>query len=157
MFVTSDAFVQYLHPSAVAPRQHYWRVVTLTLERHWYLVVHKVLHQGRKVPQTSLVAWDATLVDLLTMIPVTDLIAIARFDWVADHSAGWSLRWIETLWKPSQSEALAIGPLVLTLDTDPQTRNCQLLPVSQCPGRQVLFSARRFSGLSTSTGTTEKN
>jgi hypothetical protein len=157
MFVTSEAFVQFLHPSAVAPPQQYWRVVTLTLERHWYLVVHKVLYKGRKVSQTALVAWEATLLDLLNEIPAEDLIGIARFDWVANHSAGWSLRWIETLWKPSQSEALVTGPLVLTLDTDPQTRNCQLLPVSQCPGRQLLFSARRFSGLSTSTGTTERN
>lgn len=101
MFVTSDAFVQFLHPSAVAPRQQYWRVVTLTLERHWYLVVYKVIHHGRKVPQTALVAWDSTLVDLLAEIPAEDLMGLARLDWQGDNNASWSLRWLEGGWSPS--------------------------------------------------------
>lgn len=101
MFVTSDAFVQYLHPSAVAPGQQHWRVVTLTLQRHWYLVVYKVLFQGRKVPQTALVAWDATLADLLTEIPPEDLIGLARLDWQGDTNASWSLRWLDARWRPS--------------------------------------------------------
>lgn len=101
MFVTSEAFVQFLHPSAVAPPQQYWRVVTLTLERQWYLVVHKVLYKGRKVSQTALVAWEPTLVDLLNEIPAEDLIGIARLDWQSDSNASWSLQWLEAGWRPS--------------------------------------------------------
>jgi hypothetical protein len=101
MFVTSHAFVQFLHPSAVVARHHYWRIVTLTLERHWYLVVHKVTYQGQKVSQTSLVAWEGTLVELLNEIPAEDLVGIARLDWQADNSASWSLRWLDAGWRPS--------------------------------------------------------
>ena len=139
MFITSDAFVQFLHPSAVAPSQQHWRVVTLTLTRHWYLIVHNVSYQGRQVPQTSLVAWEATLLDLLAEIPRRDLTGIARLDWQADQSTGWSMRWMEALWRPSENEAQAIGPLVFTLEADPQARNAELLPVAECAGRQLLF------------------
>ncbi|MGX5651327.1 hypothetical protein ACWKW4_13810 [Hydrogenophaga borbori] len=145
MFVTSDAFVQFLHPSAVAPRQQYWRMVTLTLERHWYLVVYNVIYQGRKVSQTSLVAWDATLLDMLAEIPAEDLMGVARLDWRAGDRASWSLRWVETLWKSSNTEAQAIGPLVFTLNADSQARNVQLIPVSGCPERQLLFHSRAAS------------
>lgn len=141
MFVTSDAFVQFLHPSAVAPSQQYWRVVTLTLTRHWYLVVHSVTHQGHQVPQTLLVAWEGTLLDLLAEIPRRDLMGIARLDWQAGQRASWSLRWIDALWRSSESEALAIGPLVLTLDADPQARNVELVPVAEHADRQLLFRA----------------
>lgn len=152
MFVTSDAFVQFLHPSAVVSSQQYWRVVTLTLTRHWYLVVHSVTHQGRQVPQTSLVAWEATLLGLLAEIPRKDLMGIARLDWQAGQRASWSLRWIEALWRSSESEARAIGPLVFTLDADPQVRNVELVPVAEYADRQLLFHACSANAHGTSSG-----
>jgi hypothetical protein len=139
MFVTSSSFVQHLHPSSVLPPQSHWRVLTLTLERHWYLLVFKVVNQGRLVTQTALVAWDETLVDLLAEIPKERLMGIARLDWQADHSGPWALRWMDDLWSSSPSEAGTVGPLVFRLGADAQTRDIQLRPVGECADRRRLY------------------
>src|SRR5690606_14840147 len=73
VFITAPGLVQHLHPSHVAPRQSHWPAITLALEHHWYLLIHDVCCQGRKLSQTSLVAWDSTLLDLLERIPAADL------------------------------------------------------------------------------------
>ncbi len=94
MFITAPGLVQHLHPSQVAPQQSHWPAITLALERPWYLLVYQVSFNGQRVSQTSLVAWDATLRDLLARIPAADLSGIARLE--RRHGAGpcWALEWI---------------------------------------------------------------
>lgn len=94
MFITAPGFVQHLHPSQVAPRQTHWPAITLALERPWYLLVYDVSYQGQKVSQTSLVAWDSTLVDMLAQIPVQDLRGIARLDRRREAGPSWALQWV---------------------------------------------------------------
>ena len=67
MFITAPGLVQHLHPSQVAPRQAHWPAITLAIERPWYLLVHRVACGGRTRSQTTLVAWDTTLMALLAI------------------------------------------------------------------------------------------
>ena len=143
MFITAPGLVQHLHPSQVAPRQTHWPAITLALERPWYLLVHQVSCNGHKRSQTSLVAWDTTLLDLLARIPVADLSGIARLNRRRGAGPSWALEWISALWAPAPGEPLALGPLLFTLGTDPQLRNTDLLPVGEAAGRRLLYAAVR--------------
>ena len=78
MFITAPGLVQHLHPSQVAPRQAHWPAITLAIERPWYLLVHRVACGGRTRSQTTLVAWDTTLMALLAIIPAVDVTGVAR-------------------------------------------------------------------------------
>ncbi len=141
MFITAPGLVQHLHPAQVAPRQTHWPAITLAMERPWYLLVHQVVCHGQKRSQTSLVAWDTTLLDLLAHIPVADLSGIARLD--RRHGAGpsWALQWISALWAPAPGESSAVGPLLFQLGADPQLRTTHGLPVAEAPGRRLLYQA----------------
>ncbi|RFP75552.1 hypothetical protein DY262_20920 [Hydrogenophaga borbori] len=143
MFITAPGLVQHLHPAQVAPRQTHWPAITLALERPWYLLVHEVSCNGQKRSQTSLVAWDATLLDLLARIPVADLSGIARLDRRREAGPSWALEWIGALWAPAPGESPALGPLLFQLGTDPQLRNTDLLPVGEAAGRRLLYEAAR--------------
>jgi hypothetical protein len=141
LFITAPGLVQHLHPSSVAPRQSHWPAITLSLESPWYLLVYGVSYNGRKVSQTSLVAWDATLLDMLARIPVADLTGIARLDRRREPGPSWAFQWIGALWAPSPCEASAVGPLLFKLGEDPQVCDTRLLPVADTPGRRLLYEA----------------
>ncbi|QRR36299.1 hypothetical protein JNX00_10740 [Hydrogenophaga sp. YM1] len=143
MFVTAPGLVQHLHPAQVAPRQTHWPAITLALERPWYLLVHQVSCNGQKRSQTSLVAWDTTLLDLLARIPIADLSGIARLERRHDAGPSWALEWIGALWAPAPGESPALGPLLFQLGQDPQLRSTDLLPVGEAAGRRLLYEAAR--------------
>jgi hypothetical protein len=143
MFITANGSASFLHPSNVTHQQHHWTVATRALEAPWYLLVYDVTcHRRRRVSQTSLVAWDETLVEMLASIPAADVTGIGRLD--RRHGAGpcWSLQWIDALWQPAPNEARALGPLLLQLGDDPQVRDALLRPVGGMQGRRLLYGAR---------------
>jgi len=80
VFITAPGLVQHLHPSLVAPRQEHWPAITLAIERPWYLLVHRVVCGGRVVSQSTLVAWDTTLMDLLSCMAMADVCGMARLE-----------------------------------------------------------------------------
>ncbi|NIM41340.1 MAG: hypothetical protein GTN84_09560 [Hydrogenophaga sp.] len=141
MFTTAPGLVQYLHPSQVAPRQSHWPAITLSMERPWCLLVYDVSYNGQKLSQTSLVAWDNTLLDLLAKIPVTDLKGIARLDRRRDSGPSWSFNWIDALWTPAPCEAPSVGALLFKLSDDPHVRNGRMQPMPGAPGRRLLYQA----------------
>ena len=140
VFITAPGLVQHLHPSLVAPRQSHWPALTLALERHWYLLTYDVAYKGQKVSQTSLVAWDDTLLEMLARIPRADLTGIARLERRREPGPTWALHWISELWAPLPSEAQAMDPLLFKLD-EPHTRDTRLLPASDEPRRGLLYAA----------------
>lgn len=141
MFITAPGLVQHLHPSLIAPRQSHWSAVTLALERPWYLLTYDVSYKGQKVSQTSLVAWDAALLEMLAQTPRADLTGIARLEPRREPGPSWTFHWIEALWAPSPREAQGVGPLLFKFDNDPQVRDTRLLPVCDEPGRSLLYGA----------------
>ena len=142
MFITAPGLVQHLHPSQVAPRQAHWPAITLAIERPWYLLVHRVACGGRARSQTTLVAWDTALRDLLANIPAGDLMGLARLHRRTDGPGpGWALQGVTGLWASAPGELAAVGPLLFQLGTDPQLRCTDLQPVGDAPGRRLLFTA----------------
>lgn len=138
-------FEQLMPADLVGPNQKYWRAVTLSLEAPWFLLVHKAEYEGHKVLQTTLVAWESTLLDILTGIPMADCIGIARVEKERRPGSLWVVNWIESLWTPAPDEVQETGVLLLQLAGDPQVRDAQLVPVSSRDGRAIVFSASRPS------------
>ena len=146
MFITAPGLVQHLHPSEIAPRQDHWPAITLAIERPWYLLVHRVACGGRTRSQTTLVAWDTTLMALLAIIPVGDVTGVARLHRCTDAGPGWALQGINALWASSPAESATLGPLLFQLGTDPLLRGTDLRPVGDAPGRRLLYAAAPSPG-----------
>jgi hypothetical protein len=142
MFITSSGFVSFRHPSIAPHQQKHWPVVTRALEGPWYLVVYEVTcRKGRRVSQTSLVACDEALVDMLGEIAVADVKGIGRLDRRHGLGPNWDLKWIRALWKPALGEARKVGSLLLRFEADPFVRDARLQPVEEVPGRRPLYYA----------------
>jgi hypothetical protein len=141
MFVTMPHFEQFMPPAMVAPDHKYWRAVTMSLENPWYLFVYEADYEGEKVPQTTLVAWESTLMDIVEGIPAANRRAIARIDKDRGAGARWALQWVQSLWAALPSESEETGVMLLKLEGEQQIRNAHLEPVVDAPGRQLLFEA----------------
>lgn len=141
MFVTMPPFEQFMPSSLVEPDQKYWHAVTLSLELPWYLFVYEAEYEGQRVPQTTLVAWESTLLDILATIPAAHRRAIGRLEKERGKTARWQLSWVQSIWAPSSDEADGTGLFLLQLEGDPQVRDAHLQPVPKRSGRELLFTA----------------
>lgn len=147
MFIPAKGSASVLHPSRSTRRQNHWPVVTLALEAPWYLLVYDVsCWKGRKVSQTSLVACDEALLDMLAEIAAANIRGIGRLD--RRHGPGpcWGLQWIDALWKPAPEEARKMGPLLIRCDSDPVVRDALLRPVGEVAGRRLVYQRRACGG-----------
>lgn len=144
MFITSNGSAPVRHPSIPSRKQNHWAVITRGLEAPWYLLVYDVTcSKGRRVSQTSLVACDDALVDLLDTMNVADIRSIGRLDRLHRPGPSWGLRWIDAVWKPERHQARLVGPLLLRFEAEPMVRDALLRPVGQVEGRQLLYQAGR--------------
>lgn len=148
MFITGAGGVPVLHPSRVVRKQWRWPVVTRSLEAPWYLLVHDVTcHRGQRVSQTSLVACEEALGDMLAEIVAADIRGIGRLD--RRHGPGpcWGLQWIDALWKPAPEEARTVGCLLMRCDAEPVVRDAFLRPVGEVAGRRLLYERAARGGI----------
>lgn len=140
MFITSNGSASFRHPSVAPHKQKHWPVVTRALEGPWYLVVYDVTcRKGRRVSQTSLVACDEALVNMLAEIAIADVKGIGRLDRRHGPAPCWALRWIDALWAPAPGETRRVGPLLLRFDAEFLVRDALLRPVGELPGRRLLY------------------
>lgn len=140
LFVTAPHFEQFMPRDLIVPNQKHWKAVTLSLGSPWYLFVYEVEYEGRKVHQTTLVAWEATLLEILEVIPKEDQRAVARLQMCRDPDARWEIGWIQNIWASTTEEANETGSLLLQMEGDPVLRDAHLHPVPPKPGREMLFS-----------------
>lgn len=141
MFVTMPHFEQFMPSNLVGPNQKYWRAVTLSLESPWYLFVYEAEYGQGKVPQSTLVAWEATLLAILEGIPAADRKGVARVEKERRPGARWQVTWIESIWAPAPEEAADTGLFLFQLEGDPQVRDVHLTPVGVREGRSLVYSA----------------
>ncbi|UJW79419.1 hypothetical protein [Hydrogenophaga sp. SL48] len=139
MFVTVPQFEQFMPRELIGPNQKYWRAVTLSLESPWYLFVYEAEFEDQRVPQTMLVGWESTLLDILASIPEGNCLGIARIQKHGEQVARWEMNWIQRIWAPTRDESNEIGLFLLQLEGDPQLRDAHLQPVQNRAGRKLLF------------------
>jgi hypothetical protein len=146
VFVTMPHFEQVMPANLVGPNQKYWRAVTLSLESPWYLFVYDAEYGEDKVPQTTLVAWEATLLDILQGIPAANRKGLARLEKARRPGTRWQVTWIESIWAPAPEEAADTGLFLLQLEGDPHVRDAHLTPVGLREGRSLMYSAPPNAG-----------
>lgn len=141
MFITTEGCAPIQHPSKLASKLRRYEVVTQALEAPWYLLVYDVTcGKGRRVSQTSLVACDEALVDLLETMNAADIQSIGRLDRRHGSEPSWCLKWIDAVWKPEPDEARTVGPLLLRFDAELMARDALLQPVGAKAGRRLLYA-----------------
>ncbi len=148
MFIPAKGSAPFLHPSRVSRKQNHWSVVTRALEAPWYLLVYDVTCQwGHKVSQTSLVACDEALVDMLAEMAAADVHGLACLD--RRHGPGpcWGLHWIDAVWKPAPEEARTVGRLLIRCDAESVVRDAFLRPVGEVAGRRLLYERAARGGI----------
>lgn len=136
MFVTLPTFEQYVPAGLGGPDCRYWRAVGLSLETPWYLCVRR--GQGGEPSTTTLVAWEADLLDLVNSNDEAGCGAIARLDKSADGAGRWTLRWIDAIWLASNDEREEVG-LVLQLEGEPLPTDEHLQAVRPRNDRTLIF------------------
>lgn len=147
MFITSNGFDSFRHPSIAPHKQKHWAVVTCALEGPWYLVVYDVTcWKARRVSQTSLVACDEALVKMLETRGAINIRGIGRVDRRHCSGPSWGLKWIDCVWKPGRGEAQKVGPLLLRFEAEPMVRDALLRPVGEVTGRRIIYAAGCYKG-----------
>lgn len=141
MFVTTPQFRQPMPADLIRSDQKYWRAVTLSLEAPWYVLVYEVEYDGERMPQTTLVAWESTLLDLVALIPEPHRKGIARIERRHGPGAPWTVSWVQAIWAPAPDEAEDTGIFLLQLEGDPQVRDAHLQPLQQRGDRVRLYRA----------------
>jgi hypothetical protein len=113
MFSTIEQFKQWV-PSAIAPNgETYWRAFSLSLRTPWYLLTYRLAEDGQEVIETTGVAWESTLLDLIERLGSTSVISVERVD--PSENSGWTLRQVEELLSPADDERSETGPLLFTM------------------------------------------
>lgn len=96
--------------------------------------------------QTSLVACEEALLDMLAEIAAADVHGLARLDRRHGYGPCWGLQWIDAVWRPAPEEARKVGPLLIRRDSDPVVRDALLRPVGEVAGRQLVYQRRACGG-----------
>ena len=140
MFVTMPAMEQFMPPAFVVPGHKHWRAVTLSFEHPVFLVQYDVQHGAELVTQTTLVAWEEALIQVLRAVAPERRRAVC-FMHKELGTTRWSLDEIQAIWAPGE-EDLERGFLVLLqLKGDPCCRDVFLSPAPPAGGRQLLFES----------------
>jgi hypothetical protein len=146
VFITTEGCAPTHHPSRLTSKLRRYEVVTQALEAPWYLLVYDVTcGKGRRVSQTSLVACDDALVELLKTMDAADIRGIGRLDRCHCSGPSWGLKWIASVWKPGLGEARKVGPLLLRFGAESVVRDALLRPVEEVTGRRLVYEAGGLS------------
>lgn len=140
MFVTHPSLEQHVPLGFASPHNRFWRGVTLSLETPWYLCV--VLSKEKGAVETSLIAWESDLIQLLEAQAVNgDLLSIARMDKSRSKPGRWEFRWIDALWESTCDEKEQVGKVVMRFEGESALRDEHLLVVDPNEARSLRFRA----------------
>lgn len=139
MFVTTPSFEQAMPKNLVVPGQRFWQAVTLSLESPWFLFTYTVDYDGVKQAQSTAVAWESTLVDLVRSVEPSARRKVFRLAKEQESASAWQMQALKELWIPSKAEEALTGMLLFQLEGESVLRDLHLDPVLPAEGRSLLF------------------
>lgn len=143
MFVTTTPFEQPMPSDLAAPEERFWHTVTLSLATPWFLFDYVVEDDEVRLVQTTAIAWEQTLVEILRAVPTSAHVGISMISRTEVPFAGWSARAIARIWVACPDEAAKTGPLVLQFCGEDAPRDRHSRRVAVRYDRELLFSASR--------------
>lgn len=156
MFVTMPHFEQPLLSKLAGGGQQYWRAVTLSAYAPWYVFLYEAPVADARVLQSTLVAWEETVLNLLEVVPRDSWRGIYRLEPATPKSrGGWRFREVVEIWTPTQGERGSGLTAVLLLQDDAQLRDPHLRPVAHNGERQLSYCAKVLSGVEPGAGGVE--
>lgn len=147
MFVTMPHFEQPLLSNLAGDGQQYWRAVTLSAYAPWYVFLYEAPVADARVLQSTLVAWEETVLNLLEVVPSDSWRGIYRLEPSGLKSGGWRFREVNEIWTPTEGERESGLTAVLLLEGDAQLRDPHLRPVARNGERQLSYAANASSGV----------
>jgi len=142
VFVTMPTFEQWMQLQLVRPLNKRLRAVTLSLDTPRFLFAYDVEREGHKLTQTTAIACESTLVDVVTSVPNSSRREICRV--VKDRDGAppyWRTRNLDVLWLSAKSEQASAGAVLFQLQGENCVRNVQMHEVAPAEGRVVLFKS----------------
>lgn len=143
MFITTKPFEQLMPSGLAAPEERFWHIMTLSLSTPWFLFDYLVEEDGVRMVQTTAIAWEQTLSEILRAVPASAHVGICVIARKGAPSKGWSARAVTGIWAACSDEAPKTGPLVFQFCGEQVIRDSSLRPVAVHGEREVLFSAVR--------------
>lgn len=142
MFVTMPHFEQCMPPAFVGEGHKYWRAVTLSSFASWYMVVYDTVCEGVEMSQTTLVTWEATLLQVLEGLPANAVRAVSLVE-STSSTGGWTQRAIQEMWSAAPSEVESTGRLLIKFRDDERVVDATFSPVAHHEGRTLLFEVAK--------------
>jgi hypothetical protein len=146
VFVTMPHFEQPFLSNLAGDGQQYWRAVTLSAHAPWYVFLYEAPIADGRFLQSTLVAWEETVLNLLEVVPRDSWRGIYRLEPATQKTGGWRFREVSEIWTPTQSERESGLTAVLLLEGDAQLRDPQLQPVERSVERHLAYRAKNLSG-----------
>ena len=115
MFATTPNFEQWV-PEAIAPGgETFWRAVSISLRTPWYLLTYRHREDDGEFVETTAVAWERTLLEMIEEIGVSDVVAVGCISPSSDGRPEWVMKQVRELLLPAEDEARITGPLLFAL------------------------------------------
>lgn len=138
LFVTMPAAEHPMPAGLTMPGHRYWNAVTLSIEHPWFLFQYDVQYPDALVTQTTLVAWEEGLMQVLEAIPAERRRALHLMQ-QEKGSSEWALRRVRAVWAPGPQDQESGVLLVLQLNGDEICRDIFLEALPTSDGRRPVF------------------
>lgn len=140
MFVTKTEFEEPMPPGLVGPGEQFWQAMTLSLRSPWFLFDYVMKCAEIEVVQTTAIAWEITLLDVLRAVPSSAHRGVSRVSLTSGVRQNWSVQTIRDAWVSLPDESIDIGPLVFRLRDEECLRDSFMRPIPWRSGREQLLS-----------------
>lgn len=148
MFVTLPQFHQPLMSAVALGGQQHWNAVVASFPvQPWYLFVYEATFIDSRMNHTMLVAWEESLLQIISSVPVVDHRAVYRVE--PAGGGGLAFKEIDAVWAPTHEEDEAGIGAVFRLAGQTEAVAPDLTPVNANMSRVVVFrreeSATQFA------------
>lgn len=112
--------------------------MTLSIEHPWFLFQYDLQYPDALVTQTTLVAWEEGLMQVLEAVPAERRRALHLMQ-QEKGSSEWALRRVRAVWAPGPQDQESGVLLILQLNGDEICRDIFLEPLPTSDGRRPVF------------------
>jgi hypothetical protein len=140
MFVTKAEFEHPMPLGLIGPGEKAWQAMSMSLRSPWFLFDYVVKYSDAEVVQTTAVAWELTLLDVLRAVPANAHRGVSRVSPSSGSRHDWSVQVIRDAWVSLPDESTDVGPLVFRLREEDCLRDSFMKPVPWRNAREQLLS-----------------
>ena len=112
MFVTKQAFSQWIPDESAHAGNQYWRAMLFSTEAPFFLVRFHAVYEDGNAIQTIAVSWENELIGLVENLK-DQLVSVCRF--FLNDDGDWESGQVVELWHPALEDGSTTGPLLFVM------------------------------------------